>query len=665
MRVPLSAAIVTVCLLSPIARAAEQTPTLSRQQRELLQALVTAVDNAAAQPENNDVPWHAHVFRASDGSHYLAFSAQPPAAALPSHAVPLYIRLDYARPMSSVSPVARSPIREWLAGERTTVPLASRQGIVIGEMPIMGATSAMREIRQPMTAETATLAIVELERRRAREKEEERERERRAKLEGRAPMPVETVPFEDFDLASTTKDAAGTRIISRALTAGPGEYFLYAAWADPAADPWARPVHVIKKAISLPPASSTDLTLSSIIVADDVRVRAAPYPPAEQAAHPYSIGITEVLPAADSAFTNNEELNVFFQVINARPSDTGKPDVEVAARIVRVEGDREQSVASLTPLTYSAATMPPEFDLRAGHPVLAALAAPLATLSHGSYRLKIIVNDRVGGRSTQSDVEFSILATPASLLKDAPALAPPFQRSAVLATDTLAYLVQSLRPAAPSPALQRALDKAAAGQFIELMVEEPVAKGEEGIRAVLTGISQLSVGDAGAAVQFQRGVLLGAAIAPSRVLSGAARAMQGRDADAIAGWLEAQKAGAPGPVIAPLLLDAYIRRADYARAATLVTETKDVQGNRTWTLGVAAMAIAQKNEAAALTRLDAHLAAHPNDIEARWLRVHALYSQLVGGNASARARFEAEARAYIEAKGTHSAIAEAWLRAIS
>ncbi len=52
-------------------------PNLTRQQRELLSAIITAVDAAAVQPETNDLKWQHHIMRASDGSHYVAFSAEP------------------------------------------------------------------------------------------------------------------------------------------------------------------------------------------------------------------------------------------------------------------------------------------------------------------------------------------------------------------------------------------------------------------------------------------------------------------------------------------------------------------------------------------------------------------------------------------------------------
>ena len=660
----LAATIVFGCLYVN-ASAQTAAPNLSREQRDLLKAIVSAVD-ASTQPETADLKWQHHVLRASDGSHYVAFSIVPPAdLPLPAGPVMLYLRLATATPSGVRRTAERSPVSEWLAG-RTIDPrlLPNNRGIAIGEMPIMGPTGNFGA-RQPVSTGSNELRLMALERERQKAEQEERDKQRRARNEGIETSAGTTLPFEDFDLASQSVAIDGTRILTRAFTAGPGDYDVYLAWADPEAPKPAATIRVIRRSLQLPPASSEGLTTSTIILADKVGLRAAPYSPAEQASHPYSIGVTEVTPAPDAVFADNENLNVFFQVINAASSDSGKPDVEVASRIVRRDGEREQPVASLTPLTYSAETMPPDFNLRLGHPLLAGLAAPLSTLSHGSYRLKVIVNDRIGNRAAQSDVDFTVRATPASLLRGAPALRPGFRKEVLLEKNSLAYLAKSLRPAAPSAALDRALELAAAGRMIDLMVEEPVAKGEEGIRAVLTGLSHLSVGNVSAAVQFQRAVLLGAPLAPARLLSGAARAVQGRDGDAIAAWLEALKAGAPREIIAPLLLDAYLRRTEYPLAAALVRETKDIRDDRGWTLRLAALDLAQRNESSALGRLDALLAAHPEDLDARWLRIHALFSQLVGGNATARERFEREARGYIAARGEHSAIAEEWLRAIS
>ena len=663
MTTRLATLFVTVCLCVGDVSAQPATNP-NPEQRELLHAVVRAVDAATSQSETRDAAWQTHVLRASDGSHYVAFTAKPAAdMPLPAGPAVLYVRLASASPSRLGE---RSQIREWLAGSRATPPPIARSGIAIGEMPIFGPTGNLASpTRQPTSSGMTDLALLDLERRRQREKEEERERQRRAGLEGKTEAVAEVVPFEDFDFASRSIGASGARVIARALTTGPGDYVLYVGWADPSAANPASTIRVIKKSINLPPASSEALTISSVILADSVHVRDAPYPAAEQASHPYSIGMTEIAPAADAMFTSDEDLNIVFQVINPRPSESGKPHVEVASRIMRLTGSRAEPIASLKPLTYSAETMPAPFDLRLGHPVFAALSAPLATLGRGNYRLEVMVNDRNGGRSATSEVAFTVAATPRSLLREAPPLAAAVVKETALQPDVRAYVVQTLKPASPSPALQRALDKAAAGDYIQLMVDEPVGKGEEALRAVLSGLALLGVGDPSSAVQFQRAVLLGAPVGPSRLLSGFARSLQGRDADAIAAWLEAQKAGVPRALIAPLLLDAYVRRGEYAAGSIVIAETGVAPVDASWQRNVAAIAIATNREADAIKALDAHLGRHPDDQHAQWLRLQALYMQIVNGDASRRARFETEAKSYIDAKGANGPLAADWLAAIT
>ena len=59
--------------------------------------------------------------------------------------------------------------------------------------------------------------------------------------------------LEDFDFAAT----ASARTIQRALTTGPGNYFLYVAWADPTAAKPAESIRVVKKRLILPAATTT------------------------------------------------------------------------------------------------------------------------------------------------------------------------------------------------------------------------------------------------------------------------------------------------------------------------------------------------------------------------------------------------------------------------
>lgn len=658
------AALVIACLCSPTealrAKAgttiSEQAASLTRQQRDLLQTLIAAVDAAASTPETANVAFHAHLMRASDGSHYLAWSIEPPSpAALPKRPA-VYVRLATA----TASRPERSPIREWLTTNQNTPPpstMATR-GIVLGEMPIMGAAGGLGFARA-MSPEVANLAAIDLERRRARERQQAQDRQRRAELEGRATVASEMLPFEDFDFNATPVN----RRIERALTTGPGEFVLYVAFADADA-PKSAPVTVIKKTLALPPAS-TELTVSSVILADSIQPRPKPYPPSEQSSHPYSIGPTEIVPAADAVYRDSENLGVVFQVINAKPNDSGKPNVDITFEIVRFDSGREQSIATLTPQNYSDATLPADFDLRVGHPLFASVSAPLATLKRGSYRLKILINDKVAGVVTAAGTDFTVAATNAALLREAPPLGAPFNRDAVFAKDVLSGLLTALRPASPSPALQRAFDLAATGKFVELMVEEPVSAAEEGARSALRGLAHLSVGDgSAAAVQFQRAQLLGAPVATTRFLSGAARAHQSRDADAIAAWQDALTAGASRALIVPHLIEAYLRRNDIARASALLADLK-APG---WSRSAAAVLIATNKESDAIPVIEAHLAQMPADVDAQWLLLHALFARCVhdpNAAPSVRDRLVKVAQTYIDAKGMHAALAEEWMKAIS
>ena len=662
MSLRLAALVVTTCLCGS-ALAQTPAPNLTRQQRELLSAIVTAVEAAAAQPETNDLRWQHHVMRASDGSHYVAFSAEP-ATPLPTGAVVLYLRLATATPAGAQQIAERSPIKEWLAGSRTDPRLLPRTGIVIGEMPIMGPTGNMTA-RPTTTTGSNELRLMEKEREQARQDKEQRDKQRRNELEGKEASARNTVPFEDFDLASRSTRSDGRRIITRAFTAGPGDYDLFLAWADPSSSKPAATVQIVRKSITLEPARTIGLITSSVILADSVSVRPAPYSPSEQASHPYSIGLMEIVPALSTRYGRDGKLSVAFQIINAHSTDAGMPDIVVNFRIVQLNGERESPVASLKPQSYNTTTLPSDFNAKLGHPIFAAVSAPLATLNRGEYRLRISVNDRIAGTVVNTETAFTVVATPASLLAEAPPLGRPFRREVVFEAGVLGPLVDQLTPASPSPALSRALGVAKNGKPADLLIEEPVAPAEACIRAVLTGLALLSIGDASAAAQFQRALDQDAPIGPTQFLLGAARAMQSRDPDAIAAWQVAMARGFAPDVTGQLLLDAYLRRNELQKA----TELAGSAPARIETTRVAATYIATRREAEAVAALERHLAEHSGDHDARWLLLHALYSQFVGAGKTPSAadaeRFRRHARAYIDAGGANSGLAEEWLKAIS
>ena len=145
------------------------------------------------------------------------------------------------------------------------------------------------------------------------------------------------------------------------------------------------------------------------------------------------------------------------------------PDIVVNFRIVRLNGERESAVASLKPQSYNATTLPADFNAKLGHPIFAAVSAPLATLNRGEYRLRIAVNDRIANTFANTETAFSVVGTPASLLAEAPPLGRPFRREAVFEAGVLGPLVDALTPSSPSPALSRALAVAKNGKPADLL----------------------------------------------------------------------------------------------------------------------------------------------------------------------------------------------------
>src|SRR5262245_19825561 len=92
------------------------TPQLSKDQRTTLQAVVAAVDAAADLPDHPDVKWQTHLMRASDGSHYVAFSVLPPASLTLPPKTTLYLRLATRSAAPATLQVERSAVMEWLKG---------------------------------------------------------------------------------------------------------------------------------------------------------------------------------------------------------------------------------------------------------------------------------------------------------------------------------------------------------------------------------------------------------------------------------------------------------------------------------------------------------------------------------------------------------------------
>ncbi|MGE0361924.1 MAG: tetratricopeptide repeat protein [Vicinamibacterales bacterium] len=676
-RLVVTTALGALAALGAATRLHGQTPAprLTKPQQAVLHAVVTAADMAAANP-TTVVPsqWQVHVMRASDGSHYVALRGRAPGLIAPKAPVMLYVRLAHRVAVSTSTP-ARSAVREWLDGERAE-PMPMRVGramaIPMGEMPVGGAAASVGRradgtLVDQAVESTVALRLMDMERQRANREREEREAKRRAELELAAKTTSSLHPFEDFDVAATLEaDGSGTAVL-RSVRAGPGDYTLTVAWAEPAAATAPPTVRVLTHRLQLPTAAKA-FAVSDIVLADQVRTLPGAYSIDQQNAHPYAIGAIEVSPAADAVFRVDERLSVVFQVVDPAGDAAGKPDVEVGFKISRIASGREEPVGTLPAQRYHAATLPADFDVAKGHPVFPAVQASLARFVRGQYRLEVTAIDRLAGVSATRDTRFEVVGTPHSLLNEAPAPGQAFRRDAVLAPPMLGVLARALTPAAPSDGLTRLLGAATGGRFADLLREAPIVPAERPVAQALRGLGLYALGDSAraVAVQLQQALAQGAPPAPVFILLGASSALAGDDKAAVTMWNQARDAGIDDVSVAALLIDAYMRQGDVARATAMARAALDAQpGTAAAARGLAAARIAAGQYADALAVLDGLTTATP-DPDTDFLVVHALYGGLVGdtapGNtATGRDRLRAVGQRYIDAGGRHAALVKEWL----
>lgn len=661
--------LVAAVLACPEAALAQsRAPNLSKEQRQALLAAVTAAKTATALPAG---AWQMHLLRASDGSHYVAFSAEAPPDLTPAEKLAMYVRLEPKLPDAPPpAGAARSAVEEWLLGQRSD-PLPMRAARVVqiptGEMPVGGL--AATQSRDGSGQNSAVLALIDRQRERARAESEAREKARREELEGRAKTALDLLPFEDFDMAARVVSVPGKpTLIRRAITAGPGTYDVVVSWAVLDGKDRATRTGAFRQPLTLPPAQTADLALGSIIIADEIRARTEIYGANEQTAHPYTIGGTEIEPAADHVFTNDERLAIAFQVLNAVPSATGKPDVGITFRLFRRTESGEEPSAALAPLQYGEGTLPVDFDLNQGHPLLAAFAAPLRTLPRGEYRLAIAATDRIGRSSTSADTRFRVIATPAALLAGAPAFTARFSRARFVEPDVFDRALDALAPHAASPALARLLALARERRFVDLIPEASVGPDDRGTAMLFQSMAAYALGDTARAlaVQLRRALEAGAPPAPAQFWLGASLALDARDEDALTAWRAAAAAGWPAALLAVPMAEAEVRMGRLEQAAASARAAMAAGVSSPGLVHIAAAAdLAARRFASAAEVLAPALTTDPNDPEAQWLMLHALFAGRMAGEGpgatpEGRDRLVALAGRYVEAGGRHRALAEEW-----
>ena len=226
------------------------------------------------------------------------------------------------------------------------------------------------------------------------------------------------------DISFVPVSGAGPARISRSFTVPAGAYdvFIVAKEPSPEKPPKNAPpakMSVLKQTVTVPDYWNGELNTSSVIIAQRIDPLPAPLTPQQQADRPYAMGAMEIVPALDTKFTKKSELSTFMLIYNPKTDTNNKPDVLIEYNFCQVAAGSEPKAGEpcksgekffnkTNPQNLNAQTLPPQFDLAAGHQLQSGQAVPLASFPEGQYRLEIKVTDKIANKTLVRDVNFSV-----------------------------------------------------------------------------------------------------------------------------------------------------------------------------------------------------------------------------------------------------------------
>jgi hypothetical protein len=221
--------------------------------------------------------------------------------------------------------------------------------------------------------------------------------------------------YEDIAFVPVTATQNPTRI-SRSFTVPAGSYDVFVVVKEPSQEkaPKGAPppkASLLKQSITVPDFWNGELATSSVIIAQRIDPLPAPLTPQQQADRPYALGTMEIVPAPDTKFTKKSELSTFMLIYNPKTDAANKPDVTVEYNFYAKSAGTEKFFNHTSPQILNAQTLPPQFDLAAGHQLQSGQAVPLASFPEGEYRLEIKVTDKLANKSLTKDVEFTVSAS--------------------------------------------------------------------------------------------------------------------------------------------------------------------------------------------------------------------------------------------------------------
>ena len=232
--------------------------------------------------------------------------------------------------------------------------------------------------------------------------------------------------YEDISFVQVASGQNSMRV-SRSFTVLAGAYDVFVVIKEPTPEkaPKNAPppkMSVLKQTINVPDFWNGEFNTSTVILAQRIDPLPAPLTPQQQSDRPYALGMMEIVPVPDTKFTKKSELSTFMLIYNPKVDKDNKPDVtveysfcQVAASSEPKEGEPcragEKFFNKTNPQNLNATTLPPQFDMAAGHQLQSGQAVSLAPFPEGQYRLEIKVTDKVTNKSLIRDVNFTVSAS--------------------------------------------------------------------------------------------------------------------------------------------------------------------------------------------------------------------------------------------------------------
>jgi hypothetical protein len=228
--------------------------------------------------------------------------------------------------------------------------------------------------------------------------------------------------YEDISFVPVSGTAPAR--VSRSFTVPAGAYDVFIVAKEPTPEKApknaaAPKMSVLKQAVNVPDYWNGELNTSTVIIAQRIDPLPAPLTPQQQADRPYAMGQMEIIPAPDTKFTKKSELSTFMLIYNPKVDANNKPDVVVEYNFCQVAAGSEPKAGEpckagekffnkTNPQNLNAQTLPPQFDLAAGHQLQSGQAVPLGSFPEGDYRLEIKVTDKLANKTLTREINFTI-----------------------------------------------------------------------------------------------------------------------------------------------------------------------------------------------------------------------------------------------------------------